>query len=50
MSLGDGTADGSLRDSTVKNFGYVRQALEHELCSTYATEMSRFALSIYETP
>ena len=47
MSLGNGTAEGSLRDSTVKKFGYVRQAVEHEQCSTYATEVSSFAVSTY---
>ena len=47
MSLGNGTSEGSLGDSTVKKFGYVRQAMKHERCSTYATEVSGFAVSTY---
>ena len=47
MSLENETAEGSLTDSTVKKFGYVRQAMEHEQCSPYAIEVSSFAVSTY---
>ena len=47
MYLGNRTAEGSLRNSTVKTIGYVRQAMEHEQCSRYAIEVSCFAVSTY---
>lgn len=40
VSLGNGTAEGDLRDKTVNRFAYVRQGMEHDQCSVYATEVS----------
>ena len=35
VSLGNGTAEGGLRDKTVNSFAYVRKGMEHRQCSVY---------------
>ena len=40
IHLGTGTAEGRVRDATLKNFDYVIKTMKNEQCSTYSETVS----------